>query len=133
MWKELQYINRIHFLAAPHNFCLMLNVDWFNPVDETRYSVGAIYMVIQNLPRAERYKFDNLILVRMIPGLKELTQKRYLAPLVDELKKLYRRVTLKNPNSFFGSTTVRALVSCIGSDLPATRKVCGFLSYSAHI
>ena len=113
---------------------MRMNVDWFNPFDETQYSAGAIYMVIQNLPRAERYKFDNLILVGMIPGPKEPKRdiNTFLAPLVDELKKLYRGVTLKNPNSFFGSTTVRALVSCIGSDLPATRKVCGFLSYNAH-
>ena len=70
----------------------------------------------------------------MIPGPKEPKRdiNTFLAPLVDELKKLYRGVTLKNPNSFFGSTTVPALVSCIGSDLPATRKVCGFLSYNAH-
>ena len=60
VWKELQYINRIPFLALPHNFCLMMNVNWFNPFDETQYSAGAIYMVIQNLPRAQRYKFDNL-------------------------------------------------------------------------
>ena len=41
MWKELQYIsgvplqyiNGIPFLQAPHNFCLMMNVDWFNPYD----------------------------------------------------------------------------------------------------
>ena len=118
--------NRIPFLAAPHNFCLMMNVDWFN---ETQYSAGAIYMVNQNLPRAERYKFDNLILVGMIPGPKEPKRdiNTFLAPLVDELKKLYWGVTLKNSNSFFGSTTVCALVSCIGSDLLQLKKYVVFI------
>ena len=35
------------------------------------YSVGAIYLIIQNLPRSMRYKRENVILVGLIPGPKE--------------------------------------------------------------
>ena len=70
----------------------------------------------------------------MIPGPKEPKRdiNSFLSPLVDDIKTLYKGITYNNPNSLFGSTTVRALITCVGSDLPATRKVCGFLSYNAE-
>ena len=134
VWKDHEYINGIPFLAVPHNFCLTVNVDWFNPFKRAQYSAGVIYMVIQNLPRSERYKTENIILVGLIPGPKEPKRdiNPFLAPLVDDLKSLFCGVTVKNPNSFFGSTTIRAMVTCVTSDLPATRKLCGFLSYNAE-
>lgn len=135
VWKSLLYLDRRPFLACPHNLCFSLNVDWFNPYDETIYSVGAIYLVIQNLPRSERFKIENVLLVGLIPGPHEpkLSINTYLTPLVDEMKKLYYGVTFKNPSSFFGSTTLRAIISCVACDLPATRKVCGFSSFSATL
>lgn len=39
---------------------------------------------------------------------------------------------MKTPQSIFKETTIRAILSCIVCDLPATRKVCGFLSYNAR-
>ena len=112
---------------------MLLNVDWSNPFDQTEYSAGAIYLVIQNLPCSERYKFENFILVEMIPGPKEPKRdiNTNLGPLVDDMKVLFEGITFKNSNSLFRSTTLRALLTCIGSDLPATRKICGFLSYNA--
>ena len=40
------YINEQPFLVCPENLS-MLNIDWFNPYDDTEYSVGAIYLVVQ--------------------------------------------------------------------------------------
>lgn len=101
-----------------------MNVDWFNPYKHTQYSAGAIYLVVMNLPRKLRYKFENILL----PGPKEpaLHINSYLSPLVEDLNFLFHGVTL-------GSSTVRALLACICSDLPATRKLCGFLSHSASL
>lgn len=55
------------------------------------YSVGAIYLAIQNLPREERYKEENIILVGVLPGPSEpkLTVNSYLAPLVRDLKEAW--------------------------------------------
>lgn len=55
VWKDMQFINGEPFLAAPGNFSLTLNVDWFNPFKDSPYSAGVIYLVIQNLPRIDRY------------------------------------------------------------------------------
>jgi len=47
---NLSPIKERQILDSPGNLCLMLNIDWFNPFDETQYSVGAVYLIVQNLP-----------------------------------------------------------------------------------
>jgi len=44
-------------------FCneFLLNVDWFQPFDHHTYSVGVIYLVLLNFPRATHYKRENVI------------------------------------------------------------------------
>ena len=74
VWKAFQFRNNRPFLAAPNNICFALNIDWFNPYEHTQYSIGAIYLTILNLPRDERYKIENTILVGLILGPTE--QKR---------------------------------------------------------
>lgn len=54
VWKEWQVVNGEPFLSAPRNFAFMLNVDWFQPFKHSLYSVGALYLVLMNLPRSER-------------------------------------------------------------------------------
>ena len=133
IWKELCSINEHPYLDSPGNLCLSLNIDWFNPYVETQYSVGAIYLVVQNIPRSHRFKVENMILVGLIPGPKEPPKSvnTYLEPLVNDLLRLYTGVKMSNPQSFCGSSFVRAVLSCIICDMPATRKVCGFLGHNA--
>lgn len=71
MWSNFQCPNGRNFLAAPYSLATMLNLDWFQPFTHVKYSVGALYMVILNLPREERYKLENIILVAVIPSPKE--------------------------------------------------------------
>ena len=58
---------------------------------------GAIHLIIMNLPRKEHFLQENVILVGVIPGHSEtsLLIKTFLAPLVTELKQLWKGVTLK--------------------------------------
>ena len=111
----------------------MLNVDWFQPFENFAYSVGVIYLVILNLPHTTRYKRENIILVGVIPGPSEpsLNINTYLEPLVDELLKLWRGVQIEMPNS--NNLLVRGALVAVSCDLPAGRKVCGFLSHSASL
>lgn len=93
MWSDFQCPNGRNFLAAPYSMATMLNSDWFQPFTHVKYSVGALYniMVILNLPREERYKLENIILIAVIPGPKEPKKNvnSYLAPLVQELLDLW--------------------------------------------
>lgn len=68
----------------------MLNVDWFQPFKYSNYSVGAVYLSILNLPREERFKRNNIILVGIIPDCKtEPPTNTFLEPLVDELQEAW--------------------------------------------
>lgn len=64
VWEKFQVVNDRPFLKVPNNLCLILNLDWFNPFKHIEYSVGVIYLVIANIPRSERYKLENVIIIR---------------------------------------------------------------------
>ena len=130
LWKHFESIN---FFSTGICLLFALNVDWFNPFSRLQYSVGAIYLTIQNLPRNMRYKMENVILVGIIPGPKEpkLTINSYLAPLVEELKNLWKGVVLDVGLSSLPYISVRGALMCVSCDIPATRKVLGFVGHSA--
>ena len=46
--------------------------------------------------------------------------------MVNDLVTLFKGVQIKPSNSIFSSVIVRAALGYISSDLPATRKLCGF-------
>ena len=135
VWKEFQSEQYNHYLNFPGNLLLSLNVDWFQPFSHTQYSVGVIYLVVLNLPREERYKMENIILVGIIPGPKEpkLTLNSYLAPLVLELENAYHGWSIPVKHDQFKTVSVRACIGCVTCDVPATRKVCGFLGHTAQL
>ena len=56
------------FLSECYNYGLLLNIDWLQPYKHIQYSVGVLYIAILNLPRAIRYKRENVILYGIIPG-----------------------------------------------------------------
>lgn len=136
IWKEFLTISGRPFLRCPNNLALMLNIDWFQPYKHTVTvsSVGAIYLTVMNLPREMRFKRTNVILVALIPGPSEPTHdiNSLLDPLVNELSSLWAGVTMEIHN---GSSVVKEVVwcalLCCACDLPAGRKVCGFLGHSA--
>ena len=131
IWKEFLQPGGIPFLSVPNNFAFQINVDWFRPFQHTQHSEGAIYMTIMNLPRKERFLQENVILVGVIPGPSEpsLHINTFLNPLVTELQELWKGVVLKN--SADSSVLVRAALLCCSCDIPAARKVCGFVGHRA--
>ena len=132
LWRNFQFQDGRPFLASRNNIALSLNIDWFNPYVHTQYSIGAIYLTILNLPKSERYKIENTIIAGLIPGPGEPKRiHEFLKPVVDQLEKLWTGVPiLDNPGH---SNIVRAALLCFVSDLPATRKVCGFPYFNATL
>ena len=115
---------------------LSLNVDWFSPFENSAYSCGAIYMMINNLPRTERYKKENVICVGIMPGPREASTydiNNYLEPLINELEELYATgahiPTAASPHQL---QHIRAALLMVACDMPAARKVSGFLSYMSR-
>ena len=62
----------------------MLNVDLMRLFFHNTHSIGIIDAVILNLPRSERYKEEDRMILRVIPGPSEpkLYHKTYLKPIV---------------------------------------------------
>lgn len=56
IWHEFQTSSKNIFLKHRNNYALMLNLDWFQPFEHVKYSVGVLYAVLLNLPRSERFK-----------------------------------------------------------------------------
>lgn len=121
------------FLQLPGNFLLSMNMDFFQCFSHTTYSVWVIYCVVLNLPWELRYKTENMIVISVTPGPHEpkLNINTYLKPLVDELQELYRGVVLPCSSGILKQRHVRACVVCLAADIPASRKMCGFLGHSA--
>ena len=95
-------VGGVPFLDVPGNLVFMLNIDWFQPFERAQYSVGVVYLVIQNLPREVRFKPENIIIVATIPGPKEPSHddlNPYLECMVNDLLKLWDGVQLKTANS----------------------------------
>ena len=133
VWNEFQSFDGQPFLSDPGNYALMLNMDFFQPYKHVQYSVGAIYLTILNLPRGMRNKTENVILIGLIPGPHEPQRNinSFLEPFVDELLRFWGGIEL-NVHSFTERKRIRSALLCVACDLPAGRKTCGFLSFSAH-
>ena len=115
---------------------LMLNVDWFQPYEHTRSSVGVVFLTIMNLPRSLRYKRENLLIVGVIPGPSEPSHdiNPYLQPLVNELLVFWKGQQMEvRRGSDVAMETVRCALLCVTCDTPAGRKVCGFLGHTARL
>lgn len=131
IWKDFQVVDGEHFLSAPNNFGLMLNVDWFQPTKHGLHSIGVIYMVVMNLPREQRFKPENAIIVGIIPGPTEpkLHINSFLQPLINDLIDLWDGVLLDCGNGIYEK--FRAALLALSSDIPATRKCGGFMGHGA--
>ena len=91
-------------------------------------------MAVMNLPREERFKRHNVILIGVIPAFKHEPKhlNYFLEPLVKELKPLWRGVEIDEIKGESANyTKIYGALLCCASDIPAARKLCGFMGHSA--
>ena len=71
------------------------------------------------------------MIIGIIPGPSEpsMNINTYLRPLIDDLQALWAGVTI-NING--KKKTIRAAISCLACDVPAARKVGGFIGYNGR-
>ena len=130
VWNSFLTVDGKDFFNSRYSIGLMINVDWFQPYKHVQYSVGAIYLIVLNLPRNLRYRKENMILVGIIPGPHEpsLGINSFLEPLVIDLNKLWKGIQIETSK---GKKQFLAALICNSSDIPACRKVGGFVGHSA--
>ena len=121
------------FLSHSSSLAVMLNVDWFRPHKHSPGSVGVVYLVLLNLPRHEKYKLENIIVVGILPGPSQpkLTANTFLEPLVKELHTLWLWKERFAVHGSFFKRAIKVGLICVSSDVPATRKIGGFLGHMA--
>ncbi|CAC5395776.1 unnamed protein product [Mytilus coruscus] len=134
IWREFQSAEKNNFLKNKQNYEIMFNLDWFQPYEHVQYSVGVMYAVILNLPREERFKIKNVILLGIIPDMKkEPSVQTFIGPLIDELKVGWKEGFLltsyqeKNKETIF-----KIALMCVGCDIPATRKLLGDVGHKCY-
>ena len=130
VWQQDEWVE--FWDESEYNVGLQLNLDWLEPHKSAQYSLGAIYLVILNLPRDIRYKRENIILVATLPDSSEHvgTTSRLVLPMVQQLIRLWDGEEEVIPGS--GGEKMRAALLQITADLPAGRVVSGLLSCSAQ-
>jgi hypothetical protein len=96
VWHTFLDVDGNRFVDAP---MLFLNVDWFQPFTHLTDSLGAIYLSVQNIQPADRYKLANVILLGIIPKSLRHTMNQYLSHLVEELKEFWYGVEIPFLNS----------------------------------
>ena len=133
IWKNFKNAEGEPFFDSPNTFGCMLNLDWFQPFKDSIYSVGVLYLSFLNLPPQERNKEENIAIVGIIPGPQEPSRdvNSFLDPLVDELLDFWDGVWINTPST--GPKFCRLALVCATCDIPASRKLCGFLSFSAKM
>ena len=111
----------------------MLNCDWFQPYKHLQYSVGVLYLTVLNLPYSVRNNIENVCLVGVLPGPHEPRRdiNSFIDPLVKDLARFWEGVELEVTASV--KKSVKCAVLCVSCDIPAERKLCGFLGHSANL
>lgn len=130
VWLDFCSDTYANFLCNPF---LLLFVYECGLVTHAEYFLGAIYMTVQNLPRNLCYRQKNVILIGIIPGPSEppISLNSYLTPLVEVLKIGWLSgFTIHDKHS--NPLKARVALSCVACDIPASRKVCGFLSHNVQ-
>ena len=128
LWKEFCSEKFDKYLMHKRNYGVMLNFDFFQPYKHTTDSYGAIYLTLMNLPRSERLKQENTMLVGIIPPFEHEppSLNSFLKPLVKELNEFWcsgvRLHTYESPNY---KLLFRLALLCVACDIPAARKCCG--------
>ena len=133
VWKDFLDSDGDPYFSTAGNLGVMLNVDWFQPYKHTNHSCGVIYLVLMNLPREERFKPENVIIVGIIPGPKEPKGdiNSFLKPLVDELIDFWDGVIFEDSCLPGGMLKLRVALLALCCDVPAARKCGGFAGHSA--
>ena len=90
IWKDFLTYDGKDFLKAYRNYGLMLNFDFFQPLKRRNdYSVRVFYLVLLNLSREERFKWENVIIIGIVPSLSK--EPKNLNPV---LETRHQRITV---------------------------------------
>lgn len=119
-------------------YVFSFGIDWFTAhgsrAGKKAYSIGAVYLVCQNLPLSIRFLDENVCMVGIIPGPHKPggdTLNRFLDKLVDDLEVLNDGVHYTKTHDYPSGRLVYGMLGPVIADLDACRAV-GGCSRASH-
>lgn len=139
IWSSPAWHSFESFTRRQGNLTFSLYIDWFNPLGNKKGGKdshsGAIIMCCMNLPPDLRFRPENTFVVGITPGPNEPDVEaiaHLLRPLITYLQQYFSEgISIITPNHPDGFIWKVAILPLLG-DLPAIRKLTGWLSHSAH-
>ena len=134
VWQDFLEYKGKRFLKDHQSLAFAVNVDWFQPFTRrTDVSVGVIYLALLNLPREERFKWENIIVAGIVPDMEKMPKSLnpFLEPLVDEFQAFWNPGIRLHTSKSVLPLKYRAAILCAAADLPAVRKLCGLKGHTA--
>ena len=116
----------------------MLNFDFFEPYKHVKDSYRVLYLSLMILPRSERFKQENILLLGVLPAFEHepdaSSLNSFLQPFVEELQEFWnpgvRLYTAESPRF---RLLFKIALMCVACDIPAARKLCGFKGHNANL
>ena len=92
-------------------------------------------MTLTNLPREQRFKQENVLLIGIIPAFEHepTSLNSFMKPLVNVKQFWSPGIRLFTAESPKFKLTFKAALMCVACDIPAARKVCGFKGHNANL
>lgn len=121
IWTDFLKYKGEDFLNVPRNLAFAINDDQFQPFKRRNdRSVGVIYLVLLNLPKEKRFKWENIIVAGIVPEMSKEPKSlnTLLARIVNELQALWKGVKLSTSSSHI-PLIYRGALLLASADLPA--------------
>ncbi|KAJ6530158.1 hypothetical protein B0H19DRAFT_1273823 [Mycena capillaripes] len=121
------------FVALPNGLVVQINIDWFQAVKGGCHSTGVLYASIGNNPSRIRVLWEETALLMVFPGPREPTSEQFnnvMAVCVDRFKGLYNGMSFR-VHGKIAPELFHVQIGSDVSDLPASRKTSGLLSYTS--
>ena len=135
--------NKTPFFAKHGNearLAFSLGADSFHPLGSLKVkqsmSATAIYMVLLNFPKEQRFKYKNMYLVGVIPGPSKPSLEQInhvLSLLVLELLEFWKGVFYTRTYKFLGGRLSKGAMIPLVADMLAARQVAGFGSVTSTL
>ena len=139
--RTIRDVDNTPFFAKHGNearLAFSLGADSFHPLGSLEakqtMSATAMYMVLLNFPKDERFKYKNMYLVGVIPGPSKLSLAQInhaLSLLVLELLEFWKGVYYTRTYKFPGGRFLKGAMIPLVSDMLAARQVAGFGSVTS--
>lgn len=131
VWKDFLDFDGDFYFFIVGNLGVMFNVDWFQFYKYINYSCGVIYLVLMNFFWEERFKFENVIIVGIILGFKELKGdiNLFFKFFVDEFIDFWDGVIFEDLCFLGGMLKFCVVFLVLCCDVLVVRKCGGFVGY----